>query len=168
MMTTCSHCGGALGEETIRCPDCFELNAPRLTTAINRYYDESMEVNSPDSDTHRKRETFHEKVKLVFPRVEAVARAGRIAKQSELWGDGVDSWAMKHYLGAVSSIEHWDGRPLLSSVIINAKRGFPADGYFGLVESLGISEGITERTESEKQSWWEDELADVHSVWESR
>lgn len=76
---------------------------------------------------------------------------------------------MKHYLGAVSAIEHWDGRPLLTSVIINERRGFPADGFFKLVERLnGLPDNITTCSETKKEDWWKAELADVHKCWESK
>lgn len=165
MSKSCSQCGVELDAEEVRCPACLELNASRLTSAIDRYYDESTEVSQQGCATYRLRETFHEKVNLVFPRVEAVAREGRIATQSEVWGNNVDFWAMKHYLGAVSAIEHWDNRPLLSSVIINSDRGFPAEGYFELVRWLGISTDVMERTEPEKEAWWQEEVGKVHAYW---
>lgn len=165
MAIVCTNCGSELAEDEVRCEACFLLHDGRLQEAIDRYYDTSTTVSQSGEGTYRRRETFQEKVRLVFPRVEKVAREERTSTQKEIWGDGVDPWAMKHYLGAVSSIEHWDERPLLSSVIVNYDRGFPADGYFALVDRLGIEDGIAEWNPEEQEMWWENELADVHRVW---
>lgn len=167
MTVKCSSCGNELSESDVRCASCLTAYKPRLIEAIDRYYDESSVVSNPDSDTYRKRETFQEKVLLLFPRLETLAAEGLYKNQSAVIGDGLDIWAMKHYLGAVSAIEHWDGRPLLTSVIINKRRGFPAKGYFQLVERLhGLPDDILTRTENDKQDWWREELADVHECWD--
>lgn len=166
MTSNCSSCGSKLSDENVRCENCLTAYGPRLTDAIDQYYDESTVVSVPGTDTYRERDTFQEKVRLLFPRVENLAAEGLYKNQSAVIGDGIDIWAMKHYLGAVSAIEHRDGRPLLSSVIINEERGFPADGYFQLVERLdGLPNVITSRSETEKKEWWREELAAVHECW---
>lgn len=167
MTVKCSSCGNDLYESDVRCANCLTAYELRLIEAIDRYYDESTVVSNPDCDTYRRREKFQEKVQLLFPRLETLAAEGLYKNQSAVIGDGLDFWAMKHYLGAVSAIEYWDGRPLLSSVIINERRGFPAEGYFRLVERLsGLPNDILTWTEEEKQEWWRAELAAVHEFWE--
>lgn len=166
MTVNCSSCGNRLSDGKVRCTGCLTAYEPRLIEAIDRYYDESTVVSEPESDTYRRRETFQEKVRLLFPRLENLAADGLSRNQSAVIGDGIDIWALKHYLGAVSAVEHWDGRPLLTSVIINEERGFPADGYFQLVEHLnGLPNDIMGWSETEKEEWWKEELADVHECW---
>lgn len=167
MTSNCSSCGNKLTEGNVRCDNCLRAYEPHLIEAINRYYDESTVVSNPDSETYRRRETFQEKVQLLLPRLEDLAAKGVYKNQSAVIGDGIDIWAMKHYLGAASAIEYWDGRPLLTSVIINESRGFPAEGYFRLVERLdGLPDDIMTWSESEKQEWWKGKLAEVHEHWE--
>ncbi len=167
MAVQCQSCGNMLPRTGTRCTNCLAAYKPRLIESIDRYYDASQVVSDSNSDTYRKRETFREKVQLLFPRLMELAAAGIYRNQTVVIGDGVDIWALKHYLGAVSAIEYWDGRPLLTSIIINEERGFPADGYFRLVECLdGLPDTITTWTEAEKRDWWEEELADVHEYWE--
>lgn len=167
MTVECESCGNKLPKRGTRCTNCLTAYNSRVIEAIDRYYDASSVVNNSNSDTYRKRETFREKVQLLFPRLIELAADGIYRNQSAVIGDGIDVWALKHYLGAVSAIEHWDGRPLLTSVIINEQRGFPADGYFQLIERLnGLPDSITTCSEAEKREWWREELADVHHCWE--
>jgi len=164
-MTECPHCGVSIDATAIRCPDCLEFSKSHLTDAIDRYYD-TTGASDPDDGAYRRRDTFQNKVRLLFPRIEQVAKAGTTATYPDIWGDGIDLYAVKYYLGAISEVEYRDGRPLLSSVIVKAGRGYPADGYFDLVERLdGCPDDILEWSEAEKQAWWEEELAATHEFW---
>lgn len=147
--------------------NCLTAYQPRLSEAIDRYYNKFPGVSQSTSDTYRRPETFQEKVQLLLPRLENLAAEGQYDNQTAVIGDGIDIWALKFYLGAASAVEHWDRRPLLSSVIINEKRGFPAGGYFRLVESLeGLPDDIVAWSETEKEEWWREELSDVHECWD--
>lgn len=167
MRTDCETCGRRLHHAATRCAGCFELVEPRLQSAIDRCYADSNVVSDSDRDTYRTPETFRAKVELLFPRIEEFAASQQSTTQTPLIGDGIDVWALKHYLGAVSAIEHWDGRPLLTSVVINGERGFPADGYFKLVERLdGLPNDITDWLPAKQEEWWQDELAAVYEYWD--
>lgn len=169
MRTECRGCGRDVPATETRCTKCFTFVEPRLNSAIDRYYEDSSVVSDPAADTYRKKDTFREKVRLLFPRVEAFAAEGQTTTQSALYGDGIDIWAMKHYLGAVSAIEYWDNRPLLTSVVINSERGYPAEGYFRLVERLdGLPSDITDWSPENQQAWWDEQLAAVKECWEQQ
>lgn len=167
-MVSCPHCGNRLGDGETPHSDWLTVLDTRLSDDIDHYW-ETSNVSDPDNGAYRSQSTFREKVKLLFPRVARVARNGDTATYADVWGDNVDPYALKYYLGAISTVEHRYDRPLLSSVIVNSELGYSSDGYYLLIERLdGLPDDINSGDETEKREWWREQLEAVHEFWGNR
>lgn len=67
-------------------------------------------------------------------------------------------------LDIVNRIEHEEGRPLLSAVVVTKGTGIPGDGFF---DELAVGLGLLPAgaSENEKRAFHEKELQKVYKVW---
>jgi hypothetical protein len=66
--------------------------------------------------------------------------------------------AFSELLCDISRASHGKGRGLLSAVVVHADDGLPGDGFFALAEALG-------RGGVDRETGWEEEVAEVYSAW---
>jgi hypothetical protein len=171
-MRYCTGCGEPLGGN-IRCDECLTFDVDRLEGCLNEYY-RDVSLSDPDDPRYIHPETFYEKVRILYPRLERAAIDGQKTGYEAITGDGIGIFRRGYYLGGVGVVEHHDGRPLLPSVVVRRERGAlttPGDGYFSLVRYLTApSDGNEAGNPSERQqeSRWATDLADVWAFWEGR
>lgn len=67
-------------------------------------------------------------------------------------------------LGAISTYEFSQGRPLLSVVTVFTNEGFPSNGFFNLAKDLGKFAGSTEM---DKLTFFATELKAAHQYWKN-
>ena len=65
-------------------------------------------------------------------------------------------------LGAISSFEHANGRPMLSSVVVSKETNSPSDGFYKLADELGYGNWRTLR----KILWGFQELKRAFDYWQ--
>lgn len=102
----------------------------------------------------------------IYERLKEVARAGETITYSEIapmadldMSSQADRTEIGRILGAISTREHEDGRPLLSAVVVLSNIGYPGKGFFTLAQELGIYDG------SDDLAFFVQELARVHEYW---
>ena len=160
----CPNCGRPAEADGVRCRTCHELLDDRLDERIDECY-RHFGVGEPGS-VQLTPETFREKTKLAYARLEWRARAGERCSYADLWGDGLHPTWLKSLLGSVGRIEYGDGRPLIPSIVVSETDGLPSDGYFRLVETLpDTDDDATSWPTAEKREWWRAELDAVYDWW---
>lgn len=165
-MADCQSCGAHVGDKT-RCPECLSFQRQVFDASIERLYDH---FNVEESKSIRFGvEKYGEKVKTLYPRLEQRARENKHCYYGDIYGDGIFSAWLTPMLGTIGHIEETDGRPALTSVVIDGSRDFPDEGYFEMIETFpNRPDDITTWTESQKQEWWSSELEAVHTYWSDR
>jgi hypothetical protein len=165
-MSTCDKCGEEI-QEQVRCSRCLGFDEERFKRAVDRLYDH-FEVESSDAIPLGVKQ-YREKIRLLYPRVEERARARTTCYYNDIYGDGLFSAWLGRMLGTIGHIEEEDGRPALTSVVVDSDREFPDEGYFDMIEAFpNRPDDITSWSEAEKQDWWADELAGVYEFWDHR
>lgn len=112
--------------------------------------------------TDLKPSTLANKIELVRPRLCKVANNGEIRNYEEI----SEGYSLVHWsrvgtvLGVIGLLEYEFGNPLLPAVVVNEKRGWPGDGFVGLLDLVG--EQIPE-SESEQKALWRRHLEQVYS-----
>jgi len=109
----------------------------------------------------RAKEQGREVLVDVARREETIPYSDLVARISAITLDP-HSYAMRAFLGEISTAEHTQGRGMLSVVVVY-KRGdqMPGPGFFELARSLGYS--FRDNTE-----FWLEELRKVYRVWSRR
>lgn len=160
-MKSCSQCGTTVESDQIRCSTCHAIFDTRFEQRVNICYG----IFSVPPET-LKRDTFIEKVRLLYPRLETVARNNQTRNYREISGNGIFSAWLKYLLGTIGMLEHEDNRPLLPSVIVNSANGTPGDGYYRLVERLdSLPDDISTWDTKTQRAWWDERLTEVYSYW---
>jgi hypothetical protein len=67
---------------------------------------------------------------------------------------------LAHFLGQISESEHFDGRPLLTALVVHKHDLWPGKGFFELARSLGYS--VVDET-----AFWSDQVEKLKSYWKS-
>ena len=62
-------------------------------------------------------------------------------------------------LGQINVLEHEEGRPLISAVVVSKDTGEPGVGFWNLAEGVGFKIGDTIE---QREAFWLDALADVY------
>jgi len=104
---------------------------------------------------------------------ELYERLREVARQGELIYYGViaplvgldmrEEWdraEIGRILGAISTHEHEEGRPLLSAVVVHQVDGKPGKGFFALAAHLGVM-----APDQDKEAFWQEEVRRVHDYW---
>jgi len=168
-MSTCANCGEPL-DGNARCDNCLTFDTETFHELLDRDYRDTS-ISDPDDPKHVKKDTFHEKVKLLYPRLERLAINGDKATYEEV-SDDLGLFTRGYYLRAVAFVETHDGRPILPSIVVRREDGvktFPEDGYFTMIRALELGpDNIDEWDEERQKEWWAPKLEEVHSFWENR
>jgi len=168
-MSTCSNCGEPL-DGNARCNNCLTFDTETFHELLDTDY-RNTSISDPDDPKYVKKDTFREKVKLLYPRLERVAIKGNKATYEEV-SDGLGLFTRGHYLRAIGFVETHDCRPILPSIVVRSEDGtktFPKDGYFTMIRALELGpDDIEEWDENRQKQWWESKLEKVHAFWENR
>jgi hypothetical protein len=65
-------------------------------------------------------------------------------------------------LGQINVLEHEEGRPLISAVVVSKDTGQPGVGFWNLAEAAGFKIGDTLE---QREAFWLDELTACHAFW---
>ena len=66
----------------------------------------------------------------------------------------------RHYLNAIGSYEHEQGRPLLPAIVVNQQEGKPGWRFWELARGLGLF-----RETEYRRTYWIEECGRVYSYW---
>jgi len=66
------------------------------------------------------------------------------------------------WLDEINRYEHQQNHPMLSAVVVLKNKYIPGEGFFPLARELGRFRG------SDKDTFWINELKEVHNHWSSR
>lgn len=112
-----------------------------------------------------------ESTKIIYQEITKVAKSGGITYYSDiapLIGLDMDFQPDRNrisdILDEISRVEHANGNPLLSAVVILKERNIPGQGFFTLAKSLNLYDG---NPDSELKFWIQ-ELRRVHDYWVSQ
>lgn len=104
--------------------------------------------------------------KAIYEKLKGIAKAqdtiayGEIAPLAELdMSRRNDRKAISAILGEISTLEHEQGHPLLSAVVVLAETNMPGQGFFTLAKDLGLHVGTNDLT------FFSHELDKVHRFW---
>jgi hypothetical protein len=108
----------------------------------------------------------------IYERLKEVARNGDLITYSEIaplagldMENQADRTRMGEILGEISTFEHQNGRPMLSSLVVLAGIGYPGEGYFNLARHLGLHHG---KGEFEDLDFFVQEVKRVHGYWSDK
>ncbi len=108
---------------------------------------------------------------VIYDRLKELARKkdlityGEIAPLVDLNMENPDDRnKMATLLGEISTYEHNDGRPMLSSIVVLAESRVPGEGFFKLARELGIHYGNKEQDNSD---FFALESKKVFNYWEN-
>ena len=103
---------------------------------------------------------------VIYQEIIQVAKSGGITHYSDiapLIGLSMDSPAdrniLSNILDKISTNEHENGKPFLSSVVILKDKNIPGCGFFKMAQKVGLYNGS-----GEVESWVK-ELRRVHDYW---
>lgn len=163
MTRTCPACNDEVEPDGIRCSNCFSRFDDTTRDRVETYYSR-WAVSDPDDPIHLSFDEFHERVETVYDRCEEAARSEQTIPYGHALEDSFSARGI-YALFTISSIEHRDGRHMLTSVVAD-QGDIPDPGYFQLAAALGVGPSeITEWDEADKRSWWAAELQRVFDVW---
>lgn len=117
-------------------------------------------------------ETFMRYVERTRPKLVEAARTGRTVTYQGLMSTlEIGRVDIGQIVGTISIMEHREGRPLLSAVVVNRATGCSGGGFLGLPgvpksvrrSSRDFQDRKYSRAEKE---FWEDELSRVFDYWE--
>ena len=103
--------------------------------------------------------------------IEAAKNAGLLYYRTaaQLLGldmtQAADRGEIGRMLDAINRVEHDEGGPLLSAVVVRANSRIPGPGFFPMARRLGYKVGHDEEGE---RTFWEQEVARVYSHWAER
>jgi len=102
----------------------------------------------------------------IYDKLKAIARTGDIITYSEIaplanldMSKQEDRNRIAQILGEISTYEHKNGRPMLSSVVIHKENNIPGPGFFTLAKELGIY------NQKNDVLFFINELQRVHDYW---
>ena len=112
-----------------------------------------------------------ESTQTIYKAIAKVAKSGGTTYYSDIaplvgldMGFPPDRNRISDILDEISRIEHANGNPLLSAVVILKEENIPGQGFFTLAQSLGLCDG---NPDSELEFWIQ-ELRRVHEHWGSQ
>lgn|GEM_PF-6503329 len=151
-----------------RCPTCLGFVPDLLDYAIDCYWRRST-IGDDAGQPYLRKQTFREKVKLAYPRVERGARTRTLLTYDDVWGNGIHPTRVSFVLGAIADIEYRDGRPILSSVVVNTAEETPGRRFFSLVARFAQQpRDLGEWPRPDRVDWWRDEVERVFDYWATR
>jgi len=101
---------------------------------------------------------------VIYEKLQEVARAKSITNYTEIGSlVGLEPhnpilWGM---LDDINRYEHQQNHPMLSAVVVLKNKYIPDEGFFPLARELGRFRG------SDKDTFWINELKEVHNHWSS-
>jgi len=105
----------------------------------------------------------------IYQKLQEVARAqdtttyATIAPLANLNMDNpADRNTIADILDDINRMEHQEGRPLLSAVVLLKEHNIPGDGFFTIARNLGAYTG------TDDLKFWLTELRRVHDYWSNR
>jgi hypothetical protein len=128
------------------------------------HFEEAYEYYQGQEDFTPRKDTFKKRVKTVYPILEEHARQQEVITYGEL-ADQANTDERRYLslvLGAITRMEHREGHPPLSALVVLAKARIPSNGFFDLMEELNIAGKYDANTDEEL---FEEIKRDVYAFW---
>lgn len=112
-----------------------------------------------------------ESTEIIYQEIAKVARSGGTTYYSDIaplvgldMMSPADRNRISDILDEISRVEHANGNPLLSAVVISKARKRPGKGFFALAKGLNLYDGNPDA----KSEFWKQELRRVQAHWSAQ
>lgn len=129
-----------------------------------QHFDDIYERYRGQDEFSPRRDKFEKRTRAVYPILEDLAREEKLISYSNL-ADRADTDPRRYLslvLGAITRMEHQQGNPPLSALVVQAGPQIPSDGFFELMQNLGIEGKYNATTDEEL---FEEVRNDVYDFW---
>jgi len=117
-------------------------------------------------DFSPQKDRFQKRIAAVYPILEDLARERESITYGNL-AERVDTDRRRYLslvLGAITRMEHQEGNPPLSVLVVQSDSQTPSDGFFDLMQNLGIQ---TKHNSTTDEELFEEIRSDVYDFWAS-
>lgn len=133
-----------------------------------QHFDEIYEKWYRDRDEFSpRRAKFEKRIRTVYPILKELARERELISYGDL-AERADTDRRRYLslvLGAITRMEHQEGRPPLSAIVVQSDSRIPSGGFFELMRDLGID---SKYNSADDRELFEDIKEDVYRFWTSK